>query len=33
MRMNYIEEIYIKGDAKTDERISNIKNHYCFKLL
>ena len=33
MRINYIEEITIKSDAKEDERLSNMKNYYCFKLL
>ena len=31
MKINYIEEISIKCDAKKDERLSNIKYYYCFK--
>ena len=33
MRINSTEEISIKGDPKKDQRLSNIKNYYCFKLL
>ena len=33
MRINYIEKISSKSDAKKDERLSNIKSYYCFKLL
>ena len=33
MRTTYKEEISIKSDLKKDERLSNINNYYCFKLL
>ena len=33
MRVNSIQEISIKHDPKNNQRLSNIKNYYCFKLL
>ena len=33
MRIKSIEEISIKNNANKDERLSNIKNYCCFKLL
>ena len=33
MGINSIQEISIKGDTKNHQRLSNIKNYYCFKFL